>query len=79
VKPSVWLYIAMGWFAIVMFNQMMQQIGSLSLSLLLIGGIFYTAGVIFYRWRKLPYSHAIWHVFVMGGSIFHFFSVLHLA
>ena len=79
VKPSVWLYIAMGWFAIVMFNQMMQQIGGLSLTFLVIGGVFYTAGVIFYRWRSLPYSHAIWHLFVMGGSTFHFFSVLQLA
>ncbi len=79
VKPSVWLYIAMSWFAIILFNQMMQQIGSLSLTLLLIGGIFYTSGILFYRWRKLPYSHAVWHVFVMGGSIFHFFSVLQLA
>jgi hemolysin III len=78
VKPSVWLYVAMSWFAIILFNQMMQQIGSQSLALLLIGGVFYTSGILFYRWRKLPYSHAIWHLFVMGGSIFHFFSVLQL-
>lgn len=78
VKPSVWLYVAMGWFAIMLFNQIMQQIGSLSLALLIIGGIFYTSGIFFYRWRKLPYGHAIWYLFVMGGSIFHFFSVLQL-
>jgi hemolysin III len=79
VKPSVWLYVAMSWFAIILFNQMMQQIGSRSLAFLLIGGVFYTSGILFYRWRKLPYSHAIWHLFVMGGSVFHFFSVLQLA
>jgi hemolysin III len=38
----------------------------------------YSGGVIFYRWKSLPFSHAIWHVFVMLGSAFHFFSVLYL-
>ncbi len=79
VKPSVWLYVAMGWFAIMLFNPIMQQIGGLSLVLLIVGGVFYTSGILFYRWRKLPYGHAVWHLFVMGGSIFHFFSVLQLA
>jgi hemolysin III len=77
-KPPVVLYLVMSWFALLIFNQIMRDIGSLSLTYLLIGGAFYTSGIIFYLWRKLPYSHAVWHLFVLGGSIFHFFSVLRL-
>ena len=46
------------------------------LVLLLLGGLAYTAGVIFYAWRRLPYHHAVWHVFVMAGSACHFSCVL---
>ena len=77
-KPPVWLYVVMGWLALLVFNQAMRDIGTLSLIFLLVGGIFYTTGIIFYRWRSLPYSHAIWHLFVIGGSAFHFFAVMQL-
>ena len=77
-KPPVWLYVVMGWFALLVFNQAMQTIGMLSLIFLLVGGIVYTAGILFYRWRDLPFGHAIWHLFVIGGSAFHFFSVMQL-
>lgn len=77
-KPPVGLYLVMSWFALLVFNQIMRDIGGLSLTYLLIGGAFYTSGIIFYLWRKMPYSHAVWHLFVLGGSIFHFFSVLRL-
>jgi len=77
-KPTVWLYLLMGWAGLVVFFQAGTQLSSLSLIFLLIGGVFYTAGVIFYRWKKLPYGHAIWHLFVLGGSIFHYFSVMQL-
>ncbi len=77
-KPPVWLYVVMGWLALLVFNQAMRDIGTVSLILLLVGGIFYTTGIIFYRWRSLPYSHAIWHLFVIGGSAFHFFAVMQL-
>jgi hemolysin III len=60
------------------FLNTFRQMGSLSVWFLLAGGLFYSAGVIFYRWKSLPFSHAIWHVFVMLGSAFHFFSVLYL-
>ncbi len=46
------------------------------LALLLAGGVAYTAGVIFYVWQRLPYHHAVWHVFVMAGSACHFSCVL---
>jgi len=77
-KPSVFLYLALGWFGVIVFNQALSSMGILSIALLVFGGVSYTAGIIFYRWRKLPYSHAIWHLFVLCGSIFHYFSVLQL-
>ena len=78
VKPPVWLYVVMGWFALLIFNQAIRDIGTSCLIFLLVGGIFYTTGILFYKWRKLPFSHAIWHLFVIGGSVFHFFSVMQL-
>jgi hemolysin III len=77
-KPSVVLYLAMGWFGAVVFYLTSGTVGNQSLFLLLLGGVFYSVGVIFYRWRSLPFSHAIWHLFVLGGSISHYFSVLNL-
>ena len=46
------------------------------LALLAAGGIAHTVGVIFYKWRRLPYNHAVWHGFVLAGSALHFFAVL---
>jgi hemolysin III len=46
------------------------------LILLVLGGLAYTVGVVFYAWRRLPYNHAVWHVFVLAGSAFHFSCVL---
>ena len=78
VKPPVRLYVVMGWFAVLVFNQAMRSIGAAGLIFLLVGGAFYTSGILFYRSRQLPFSHAIWHLFVIGGSVFHFFSVMQL-
>jgi hemolysin III len=77
-KPTVLLYLLMGWAGLVVFLTPGTQLGKPSTIFLIIGGLFYTVGVIFYRWKKLPYSHAVWHLFVLGGSIFHFFSVMQL-
>ncbi|MCJ7734971.1 MAG: hemolysin III family protein [Anaerolineales bacterium] len=77
-KPTVWLYLLMGWAGLVIFFQAGLQLNKLSIIFLLIGGAFYSVGVFFYRWKKLPYNHAIWHLFVLGGSIFHYFSVMQL-
>jgi hemolysin III len=68
----------MGWLFVVAFRDAASQIEVLSLTLLFIGGLLYTSGILFYAWKRLPYSHAIWHVFVLGGSIFHFFSVINI-
>jgi hemolysin III len=77
-KPPVPLYLILGWMGVIIFLNTFRKMGPLSVWFLLIGGLLYSAGVIFYRWRSLPFSHAIWHVFVILGSAFHYFSVLYL-
>lgn len=74
-KPPVFLYLLTGWLGLIVFWRSMGQLSPQTLWLLLFGGAAYSLGVIFYKWRKLPYSHAIWHLFVMAGSTLHFFSV----
>ncbi len=75
-KLSLAIYILMGWLAVIAAQEMFRTIAPTSLILLFMGGLSYTIGVIFYVWKKLPYNHAIWHLFVLGGSIFHYFAVL---
>lgn len=75
-KFSLGLYLFMGWLCIVAIHELTRTLPSASISFLVVGGIFYTAGVVFYAWDKLPYNHAVWHLFVLGGSISHFVSVL---
>jgi hemolysin III len=69
-------YIAMGWVAIIGIKPMVETVAPGGVALLISGGLAYTVGCLFYIWRKLPYHHAIWHVFVMLGSALHFFAVL---
>ena len=69
------MYIFMGWMGVLAFRQMLVNIPPLGVKMLFAGGLIYTFGVIFYAWEKLPYNHAIWHLFVLGGSICHFFAV----
>ncbi len=73
---SVVLYVAMGWVVVVAAKPMLSAVAPGGLLLLLLGGLAYTAGVGFYAWRRLPYHHAIWHLFVLAGSVSHFFAVL---
>lgn len=68
-------YVAMGWLAVAAVKPMVESIASGGLVLLTAGGLCYTLGCAFYVWRRLPYHHAIWHVFVMAGSALHFFAV----
>jgi hemolysin III len=75
-KISVGLYVFMGWLCVVAAKQFLANVPQISLILLVFGGLSYTIGVIFYVWDRLPYNHAVWHLFVLGGSIFHYFSVL---
>ncbi len=73
---SLALYVGMGWAVIIAAKPLLTAIDPGGLTLLLIGGLFYTGGIVFYVWRRLPYHHAIWHVFVLVGSAFHFFAIL---
>jgi len=73
---SVAFYIAMGWVAVVAVRPILAAVPLGALILLLTGGLAYTAGVIFYAWERLPYNHAVWHLFVLAGSIFQFLAVL---
>ena len=73
---SVGLYVGMGWAVVVAIKPMLNHVAPGGLLLLLLGGFAYTFGVIFYAWKRLPYHHAIWHVFVLAGSILHFFAIL---
>ncbi|MBN2088330.1 hemolysin III family protein [candidate division KSB1 bacterium] len=75
-KLSLFLYIFMGWFCVLAFRQLIAHVPMVSIILLILGGLSYTLGVIFYVWHKMPYHHAVWHLFVLGGSILHYFSVL---
>ena len=69
-------YVAMGWLVLVAAKPMWESVPHMGLLLLGAGGLCYTLGVAFYLWRRLPFHHAIWHVFVVAGSVFHFFAVL---
>ena len=73
---SLIFYVLMGWLIVIAIKPLYAEISFGGLSLLVTGGIFYTVGSIFYAWRKLPFNHAIWHLFVIAGSAFMYFSVL---
>lgn len=73
---STWLYLAMGWIGIIAIVPIVQNIPNISLWLLLAGGLSYSAGVVFYLSRNIPYGHGIFHLFIIGGSICHFFSLI---
>ena len=75
-KLSLLIYLAMGWLIILDFNTVLTLIEFKGIFLLIVGGLLYSIGTIFYSLQKLKYSHAIWHVFVMGGSVSHYFLVL---
>lgn len=71
------LYLAMGWMFVVAVGPMMRNLPTLSIIFLFLGGIFYSVGVIFYVKRNMKYAHGIWHLFVLAGSIMHFFAVIY--
>ena len=75
-RLSITLYLGLGWIVLIAIKPMIASIEPGGLLLLLAGGLCYSFGVIFYVWKKLAYHHAIWHLFVLGGSVLHFFSVL---
>lgn len=73
---SIALYIAMGWVVVVATGPLIAALPPLGLGLLVAGGLAYTGGIGFYAWKRLPYGHTIWHLFVLAGTVLHFFAVL---
>ncbi len=69
-------YVVMGWVAIVALPYLVRGLGGFGTMWLALGGGLYTGGCIFYLWRRLPYHHPIWHLFVLAGSLCHFFCIL---
>jgi hemolysin III len=73
---SVIIYLAMGWAIVFAFKPLLENVAIEGILLLALGGLAYTAGTIFYSMRRLKFNHGIWHLFVMAGSILHYFAVL---
>ncbi|MEI8114923.1 MAG: hemolysin III family protein [Bacteroidia bacterium] len=74
-KLMVAVYLGMGWMFVLAGKQIFLSLPYISIIFLVLGGIAYSVGVIFYMWRSLPYSHGIWHLFVLAGSVLHFFAI----
>jgi hemolysin III len=72
---STFLYLAMGWLAIIPYTELTTALDAKALALLIGGGAAYTVGMLFYAIEKIPYNHFIWHLFVLGGASCHFFMV----
>ncbi|MDP1579267.1 MAG: hemolysin III family protein [Candidatus Didemnitutus sp.] len=72
---STLAYLAMGWLVVIAAKPLMAAVPSGALWLLVAGGLSYSLGTIFYLWERLPYNHAVWHVWVMAGSVCHWVAV----
>jgi hemolysin III len=75
---STLLYVVMGWLIVFVWDDLVAIIHPTSLILLIIGGLLYTVGAIFYIWKLFKHHHAVWHVFVLSATVCHFFAVLYL-
>lgn len=75
-KLSVVFYVVMGWLIIVSTREVWLKVPHAALVYVAVGGLLYTLGIAFYGWKRLPYHHAIWHLFVLGGSVSHYLGIL---
>ncbi len=73
--PSTALYLAMGWLVVVAWKPLVTAAPPGCIAWMAAGGLCYTCGVVFYAWQRLPFHHAIWHLFVLGGSLCHFLAL----
>jgi len=73
---STLIYLFMGWLVLIGIRPLVEALPHTSLVLLFAGGAAYSLGTLFYCWERLPYHHAVWHLFVLAGSACHFFAVL---
>lgn len=71
-------YLVMGWLSILVWNELVSQVPPEGVKWLVMGGVVYSAGIIFYALERMPYNHAIWHLFVLGGSFCHFWAMFYL-
>jgi hemolysin III len=76
-KVSTLVYLLMGWIILIAIKPLLAVVAPQGMLLLLSGGVAYSIGVVFYVWKTLPYSHAIWHLFVLAGSLFHFLAIFY--
>lgn len=72
---STLLYLVMGWLIVFDYTNTAEALGPDGVFWLMAGGLFYTVGIVFYAFEKLPYNHVIWHLFVLAGAICHFFMI----
>ncbi|MGL9735297.1 MAG: PAQR family membrane homeostasis protein TrhA [Symbiopectobacterium sp.] len=72
---SLVTYLVMGWLSLIVIYQLVQVLAPGGIALLAVGGAIYTLGVVFYVCKRIPYNHAIWHGFVLGGSLCHFLAI----
>ncbi len=73
---SLLSYLFMGWFCLVAAKPLFEKLSTAGFVFLVAGGLCYSVGAIFYGWKSLKWSHAVWHLFVLAGSLCHFFSIL---
>lgn len=76
IVPSTMLYLLMGWLIVFAWKPLIANLPTNAMIFLVLGGILYTVGSIFYMWRGFKFHHAVWHLFVVAGSAMHFFSIL---
>lgn len=72
------VYLGMGWIGASLFQSLASQTSNQTAWLVILGGIFYSLGTIFHEWKKLPFNHTIWHLFVLAGAFCHFMVVASL-
>ena len=74
-RLSTLLYLFMGWFVVLYWPDLNESLSTESINLLILGGIFYSIGAVLYAIPKLPFNHAIFHIFVLAGSLTHFYAI----
>lgn len=77
-KLSTFMYLGMGWLVVFVIKPIILNLNITSTVFLVTGGLLYSVGAIFYLWKNLKFNHAIWHFFVLGGSVCHFFTMFYL-
>jgi hemolysin III len=75
---STLLYVVIGWIGVVAFRQLWHNLNATQFGWLVAGGLCYTGGVPFYLWKRRPYAHVVWHLFVLGGVACHFVAIFSL-